>query len=93
MLEFLNSILWVVAFLAFCATVLIFWFEIVAAYSDDVTWKSWLKVISIFVISIGLCYGTFVTSIKLNIINAQATIEAFELVKEQKKSIRRFLYN
>ena len=93
MLEFINAILWILAFLALFATVLIFWFEIIEAYSDDVNWKSWLKVISIFVISIGLCYGVFATSIKLNIIEAEAKIEAFELVKEQKKSIRRFLYN
>lgn len=87
MLEFINVVLGILTFLALCATVLIFWFEIVEAYSDDITWKSWLKVISIFAISIGLCYGTFVTSIKLNIINAQATIEAFELVKEQKNQL------
>lgn len=87
MLEFINAVLWILTFLALCATVLIFWFEIVEAYSDDITYKSWLKVILIFAISIGLCYGVFVTSIKLNIINAQATIEAFELVKEQKNQL------
>jgi len=86
MLEFLNAILWVVAFLGLVAVILTFWFIFVESYNDK-TFTFVLPFIISIIIFLGTSYGAFRTQVKIGIIEAESQIESFELVKKQKEEL------
>ena len=86
MLEFLNAILWVVAFLGLVAVILTFWFIFVESYNDK-TFTFVLPFIISMIIFLGTSYGVFRTQVKIGIIEAESQIESFELVKKQKEEL------
>ena len=69
MLEFLNAILWVVAFLGLVAVILTFWFIFVECYNDK-TFTFVLPFIISMIIFLGTSYGVFRTQVKIGIIEA-----------------------